>query len=189
MFSNILGQSLCYKDEKPNVQSFVKNLDVIQEKPSGSLSRHLRMKSIDISTPIYNLTTSKKSVKSKKQRKSISTIKDLEKTLNPKKIQKVKRRHKQSLSNSKNVFYKQSRLSFDVTDHMGKLMMYKGSTKTIKTKKSASQSRKANASSKLSKHIEEAFGYKSSVEKKKGGFRKLKNRHSNPPLPIINFKQ
>ena len=101
------------------------------------------------------------------------------------------KRSKHSVSLPKRVFHKQSVLNYDALDSSTRLMMYKSTKGSLKGHKRSSVGffKKGMASSKLSKHIEAAFGYKSNQEKKLGVTKsKQKSRFTNLPLPIINTK-
>lgn len=185
-------------NEKPNKWDTAKNtFKNSAEKQPPFESRHCRMKSMNIASPSLQILLQQKKIKTKpkfidkKGRRSVSSLKHIENNLTASNTNiKCHRRVFESLSLPKSSLMKESRMSWDGTTSVSKIVTSKHTKSLSKdSKKSIGGSSKwKKASSKLNKHIENTLGYKSSHDKNIAALKKLKFKDPKLPLPNIYLK-
>jgi hypothetical protein len=182
-------------DPKKETTSF--DLNPVAEYSMGNQeSKHCRIRSTNCTSPTLQILNKKKQkgryrMMEKQERKSISSIKELNNELVNKSIVKITKRNWDSLSNPRSKLDKSSRYSCDATNSKFNLIMSSDTLKVmpiaIKEIKSAMNisCKRKSAASKLSKHIESTLGFRATLDKGLSLQKKLPNKHPNLPLPNI----
>ena len=182
------------KKEYQRIKSQEGSIEKSTEKNHKFQSRHFRMKSMNVASPSLQILFNTKQAwmkpsrfYEKDERKSLSSLRDLESNLICKKMRKLSKEVLKSFSVPKSKWGSESRFSYDINDRSSKQLFTKSSKNNSKESKkfTSSDFSQKKMASKLNKHIENTLWSKSVYEKNISSLKKIKSKHHNLPLPSI----